>query len=167
MSVTPRDARPSGMQTGDRARVLRRRRVHRHRSSALSINLLPMIDVTFLLLIFFLVTSTFEKPEGLFAANLPRDSGTASLSLPISPLIVRLTPVGDGCRIRIDNFTDAPASFGDLAAFLENVQGNPGFDDRTPVVIVADDSLAWDHVVGCWNAAVRAGCRNIAFGAGR
>ena len=165
--MTLKDARPSGMQTGDRARVLRRRRVRRHGSSALSINLLPMIDVTFLLLIFFLVTSTFEKPEGLFAANLPRDSGTASLSLPISPLIVRLTPVGEGCRIRIDNFTDAPASFGDLAAFLENVQGNPGFDERTPVVIVADDSLAWDHVVGCWNAAVRAGCRNIAFGAGR
>ena len=129
---------PRSTHVADRVRVLRRRRVRRHRSSALSINLLPMIDVTFLLLIFFLVTSTFEKPEGLFAANLPRDSGIASLSLPISPFIVRLTAAG-----------------------------NPGFDDRTPVIIVADDSLAWDHVVGCWNAAVRAGCKTIAFGAGR
>ena len=155
---------PRNPGAGDRARVLRRRRLCRHRPSALSINLLPMIDVTFLLLIFFLVTSTFEKPEGLFAANLPHDSGTASLALPFSPIIVRLTPAGDGCRIRIDNFTEAPASFGDLTAFLKNVQGNPGFDDQTPVVIVADDALAWDHVVGCWNAAVRASCKNIAFG---
>lgn len=153
--------------TADRVRFLRQRRRGRHRSSTLAINLTPMIDVVFLLLIFFLVTSTFEKPEGLFAANLPRESGVGSVSLPISPIIVRLTPAGDGCRIRIDNFTEAPASFGDLSNFLRNVQGNPGFDDETPVVIVADDTLAWDHVVGCWNAAVRASCKSIVFGAGR
>ncbi len=157
----------SRVEVHHRVHLLRRRRLRRHRSSVLSMNFAPMIDVTFLLLIFFLVTTTFEKPEGLFAARLPRDSGQAALSLPISPLIVRLTPAGDGCRIRIDNFTEAPASFGDLAAFLKNVQGNPGFDERTPVVIVADDDLAWNHVVGCWNAAVRASCKSIAFGTGR
>lgn len=151
----------------ERARLLRRRRRRRHRSSSLTINLTPMIDVTFLLLIFFLATSTFEKPEGLFAARLPRHSGVASVSLPISPIIVRLVPDGDRFRIRIDNFTAAPASFADLTDFLKNVQGNPGFDDETPVVIVADDALEWDHVVGCWNAAVRASCKSIAFGAGR
>ncbi|MCK4660077.1 MAG: biopolymer transporter ExbD [Phycisphaerae bacterium] len=147
-----------------RARSRRQRHIRRQRSSALSVNLTPMIDVTFLLLIFFLVTTTFEKPEGLFAANLPRDSGLSSLALPISPIVVRLTAEGDGCRICIDNFTRVPASFGDLADFLKNVQGNPGFDDQTPVVIIAEDTLAWDHVVGCWNAAVRASCKNIAFG---
>lgn len=130
-------------------------------------NLTPMIDATFLLLIFFLVTSTFERPEGLFAADLPRDSGTTGVSLPLSPLVVRLSPQGEGCRIRIDHFTEAPVSFGDLVVFLKNVQGNPGFDDQTPVVIVADEDLAWDHVVGCWNAAVRAGCKRIAFGSKR
>jgi len=158
---------PSHAEVHRRVRLLQRRRLQRYRSPTLSMNLTPMIDVTFLLLIFFLVTSTFEKPEGLFAADLPRDSGQAALTLPISPLIVRLTPAGDGCRIRIDNFTEAPASFGDLAAFLKNVQGNPGFDEHTPVVIVADDDLAWNHVVGCWNAAVRASCKSIAFGTSR
>ena len=153
--------------TADRVRFLRQRRRRRHRSSSLAINLTQMIDVVFLLLIFFLVTSTFEKPEGLFAANLPCDADVGSVSLPISPIIVRLTPEGDGCRMRIDNFTAVPASFGDLTEFLKNVQGNPGFDDETPVVIVAADALAWDHVVGCWNAAVRASCKSIAFGAGR
>jgi biopolymer transport protein ExbD len=150
-----------------RPRLRVRGRERRQRWTGLSINLTPMIDVTFLLLIFFLVTSTFEKPEGLFAANLPRDSGAHAVSLPISPIIVRLTPEGDACRIRIDRFTEAPASFGDLATFLTDVQANPGFDNETPVVIVADDALAWDHVVGCWNAAVRASCQNIAFGIDR
>ncbi|MCP4590468.1 MAG: biopolymer transporter ExbD [bacterium] len=161
MSTLP--IRPDRVHIAERA--CRRRRVRARRpSSILSINLTPMIDVTFLLLIFFLVTSTFERPEGLFAANLPQDAGIAAPPLPISPIIVRLTPAGSACRIRIDNFSEAPVSFGDLADFLKNVQGNPGFDDRTPVVIVADDSLAWDHVVACWNAAVRASCKSIAFG---
>ena len=150
-----------------RRALIFQRRQRRTGLAALTVNLVPMIDVTFLLLVFFALASTFDKPEGVFAARLPRDSGAVSVALPISPLIVRLTPDGDGCRIRIDNFTAAPASFGDLTTFLKSVQSNPGFDDQTPVVIVADQDLAWDHVVGCWNAAVRASCKNIAFGGGR
>ena len=164
--MSPSDGYPTETAPAERRRTHRTRRGVRS-TSGLSINLTPMIDVTFLLLVFFLVTSTFAKVEGLFAAKLPRDSGLTVPALPISPLIVRLTPDGDGCRIRIDNFTAAPTSFGDLAEFLISVRGNPGFDDQTPVVIVADDALAWDYVAGCWNAAVRASCKNIAFGAGR
>jgi biopolymer transport protein ExbD len=147
--------------------LILRRRGRQVSLTTLTPNLVSMIDVTFLLLIFFALTATFSKPEGLFAAKLPRTSGTGSVALPLSPIIVRLTPADEGCRIRLDNFTAAPTSFGDLTVFLKNLQGNPGFDDQTPVVIMADDDLAWDHVVGCWNAAVRASCKNIAFGAGR
>ncbi|MFH0982474.1 MAG: biopolymer transporter ExbD [Planctomycetota bacterium] len=147
-------------------RLRRRRRCDA--STALTLNLVPMIDVTFQLLIFFAIGSTFEKPEGLFAADLQRASRAGqTVALPISPTIIRLTPTGQGCRLRIDNFTKAPASFGDLTVFLKELQGNPGFDDQTPVVIIADDELTWDHVVGCWNAAVRASCKHIAFGSGQ
>ena len=56
------------------------------RSSAvrLTLNLAPMIDVTFLLLIFFLVTTTFKRAEGIFASHLPKDAGAPTAALPIS-----------------------------------------------------------------------------------
>jgi biopolymer transport protein ExbD len=128
-----------------------------------------MIDVTFLLLIFFLVTTTFKRAEGIFVAELPKDTGAPSAALPISPIIVRITqpdPAGEEYQIRIENFTRAPQSFGDLARFLRDIQGNPGFDRETPVVILPAPDVRWDHVVNCWNAAVRAKCQNITFGGG-
>ena len=88
----------------------------------------------------------------------------AVLRADFSPIVVRVSPEGDGYRIRVDNFTRVPVTFNDLAEFLKDVQGNPGFDDETPVVIMPEEDVAWDHVVGCWNAAVRASYKQIMFG---
>ncbi|MCB9850785.1 MAG: biopolymer transporter ExbD [Phycisphaerales bacterium] len=139
----------------------------RRSKSPLTLNLAPMIDVTFLLLIFFSVTTTFKRAEGYFAAKLPKDAGQTTVALPISPVIVRVQQFGKGpgdYRLKLDNFLNTPATFDELTDFLLNVQKNPGFDEKTPVVIAAEPDVAWDHVVSCWNAAVRAGCVNISFG---
>jgi len=135
----------------------------------MSLNLAPMIDMTFLMLIFFIVTTTFKQAEGIFTSRLPRTAGAPVAPLPISPIIVRLTqpdPASSICRIRIDNFTRAPQTFDELAQVLVDIQGNPGFDRQTPVVILPTADVAWDHVVNCWNAAVRAQCQNITFAGG-
>ncbi len=135
----------------------------------LTLNLAPMIDVTFLLLIFFLVTTTFKRAEGVFASHLPKDAGAPTAALPISPIVVRIAqadPTAADYQLRIDNFTRAPQSFEELAQFLVDVQGNPGFDRETPVVILPAPEAGWDLVVNCWNAAVRAGCKNITFAGG-
>jgi hypothetical protein len=91
------------------------------------------------------------------------------VALPISPVVVRISqpdPAGDDYRIRIDNFIRAPQTFRDLAQFLVDVQGNPGFDRETPIVIFPSPDVRWDHVVNCWNAAVRARCQKITFAGG-
>ena len=141
----------------------RRRRAGR----AILLNMAPMIDMTFLLFSFVLVTSTFERPEGVLASEMPEDAGAPSVALPFSPIVVRLTQIGpseDEFAISVDRFADAPQTFSELPDFLRRVQAQPGFDSQTPVVIVAEDTVRWDHVVGCWNAALRAGCERVAFG---
>ncbi len=125
-----------------------------------------MIDVTFLLLIFFLVTASFERAEGILASKLPKDTGAPAVALPISPVVVRLMETGPGhddYTISIDHFENVPARFTELADYLRQIQQLPGFDKQTPVVIVAENEVRWDHVVSCWNAALRAGCESIAF----
>jgi biopolymer transport protein ExbD len=125
-----------------------------------------MMDLTFLLLIFFLVTTTFERAEGVLESAMPAMGEAAGVPLPITPIVIRLTPDLDDpldYDLTVERFSDAPARLDGLTAFLRDVQNRPGFDADTPVVIVGDDEVAWDHVVGCWNAALAAGCTTIAF----
>lgn len=157
---------PEAMQRQIESLRIRRRRVHHSRGLAATLNLPAMIDLTFLFLIFFLVTTTFERAEGLLASDMPKARERSTVALPVTPVVIRLAAGdrdGPGFSIRIDRFEERPRSFGALTEFLVGVQGQPGFDAETPVVIVASDAVQWDHVVGCWNAALRAGCKSIAF----
>lgn len=134
--------------------------------ASIAVNFAPMIDVTFLLLIFFLVTTTFERAEGILASDLPRDRGAPVVALPVSPIVIRLAQTGvsaEDITIRIDRFQDGPRDFEELPGVLARIHQQPGFDKQTPVVIVADNDVRWDHVVNCWNAALRAECERIAF----
>jgi biopolymer transport protein ExbD len=154
---------------GEQLSAFRQARRRRHKASGVSfaVNIAPMIDVTFLLLIFFLVTTRFERAEGLLASELPAEVGVPAVGLPLSPIVVRLSaegPESDEVGIRIDKFSGEPANFEELIAYLREIQRRPGFDKDTPVVIVAENDVQWDHVVSCWNAALRADCSRIAFG---
>ena len=135
----------------------------------IEVNIAPMIDLSFLLLTFFLVTTTVEQAEGILASRLPSDRGQLGTPLPISPIKVRLSSLGFGeeaCVIRIENVTEVPTDFHQLAQMLRQIQSRPGFDDETPVIILADADVRWDHVVNAWNAAVRCSYKKIAFGGG-
>ena len=162
---SPHNARHSG-RTLRSALSRRRRSAYTPRGMSIALNFAPMIDVTFLLLIFFLVTTTFERAEGLLTSQMPKDAGTPAVALPLSPIVVRLArtgPAHHAFSIRIDQFDRIPADFDDLAATLRTIHLEPGFDQETPVVIAAANDVPWDHIVGCWNAALRANCRRVAF----
>lgn len=161
----PPTASEPGWDETMRARARRRGR-RGHRGVTIGFHLAPMIDMTFIFLIFYLVTTTFDRPEGTLASKLPHTSGAVGVALPISPIVVRLSRTGPGAdeyAIRIDHFDNVPGSAVELTETLRRIQGEPGFDAETPVVIVAQDDVPWDHVVGCWNAAVAAGYKQIAF----
>jgi len=151
---------------GRSGRSWRRRRDPGGVGASIAMNIAPMIDVSFLLLIFFLVTTTFERAEGILASDLPRDTRTPSVALPVSPIVIRLAPdgvSGDDVAIRFDHFEYEPEDFAALPGVLAQIHEEPGFDRQTPVVIVAENDVRWDHVVNCWNAALRAHCERIAF----
>lgn len=135
--------------------------------SVLRINLVPMIDIVFNLLVFFLVTTKFTPAEGVLAGRLPEvKTSQAVLSVPTVPIRIRLVPHdGTGCLITIEDRSVRPADFDQLAEVLRQIQTEPGYDDQTPVVLLADSELVWDHVVNAYNAAVRTKYKNIVFGA--
>jgi biopolymer transport protein ExbD len=63
------------------------------------IEMTPMIDVTFLLLVFFLCTLRFKSLEGRISAYLPKDVGIAAGQAPkLEPITVALVVLAPGER---------------------------------------------------------------------
>ena len=131
----------------------------------------PMIDMSFLLLVFFMTTTRFSTPEGVLSSQMPSygAGGTgAAVALPLTPLVLRVHSAPEstaGFTLSIDRFENAPRDLEGLPQFLGGILKETGFDADTPLILVADDAVQWDHVVNAWNAALRAGWKNIAFAA--
>ena len=58
------------------------------------INVTSLLDVMFILIIFFLATSTLQREEHDISVNLPTDSGTASLSSTTKTLVINVRKSG-------------------------------------------------------------------------
>ena len=94
-----------------------------------SINLTPMIDVVFLLLIFFLAGSTFQRSN----SSIPIDvSGAGQLSPVVRGVDPRIVEVASNGQIRLDG---KPASLADMSKELaRSAQAYPDLQ----VVVRAD-----------------------------
>jgi len=136
------------------------------------LNLAPMMDVMFNLLIFFLVATTFAMPEGTFLARLPKRVGlSADLAVPVVPIRVLLQAREDRTRIFVSCSASGAASsqavpvadYEQLYGQLVQLQGGAGFDRDTPVVLASQDGVDWQDVMQAYNAAIRAGFKKIVF----
>ena len=119
------------------------------------LNLTPMIDVVFQLLIFFMVATTFLDPEKEIAIELPEaTSGTR--------------PDAERQEIVINVFADGhivvagrEVSSADLLATLRSAASN---DQRTPVTIRGDQVTPHRNIVSVMDACAQAGLSNLSVG---
>ena len=78
----------------------------RRQRSRQELNVAPLIDVVFLLLIFFMLASTFIEPN---AVDISLSGGNAQTSTTVDPLVVEITPDGsvrlNGLRLSFEQLT--------------------------------------------------------------
>jgi hypothetical protein len=140
---------------------------------SIGLNLTSMIDVVFLLLVYFLVATDFKQSEEIYRLDLPeRREGVAldPFELDDEPLriLVRASGVaGDDYRLRIEGARGEVGDFESLYEFLagRRIDGMGGglFAEDHPVLVVPSPDTSWAFAVGAFNAAVRAGYINITF----
>lgn len=121
----------------------------------LQINLTPLIDVVFLLLIFFMVTTTFTR-ETRLAVSLPEADGAPVQELPDSIEI----SVSQGGSYAIDGKALVNAQLDTLMRALEEVSlGNK----EVPLILIADAEATHQSVVTAMDAIGQSGFSRLSI----
>jgi biopolymer transport protein ExbD len=115
------------------------------------INLTPMLDVVFIMLIFFIVTATFIKQPGQNVLKPEAETGEKK------PTVAMLVAVTQGGEIWIDKKRVDPSA---VRAHLERLHSeNP----KGGLVIQADRASTNEKLMAVLNAARAAGLREVAI----
>ena len=129
-----------------------------------SINLTPLIDIVFLLLIFFMVSTTFQRETELEIA-LPEASATAKGAEVVSAVVLEID--SDGLYrlgIRADGELSEVISVS-ADRLSETLGGISTKYETTTLIIKADAKTSHQAVVRALDAAQRAGLKKIKFAA--
>ncbi len=70
-------------------------RKHRHKiEDDTEVDMTPMLDIVFIMLIFFIVTTSFIKERGIEISR-PNDNQSEAPPNPTSPILIRISETGD------------------------------------------------------------------------
>ena len=120
--------------------------------SLFALSLTPLIDVVFLLLVFFLVATEFAEQEREIRVQLPEASEAQPLTRKPSELFLNIDAQGryfvSGKTLTLDELDSA------LKMAWVN---NPG---RASVIIRADKRCPWQFVVAAINSCLKANIRD-------
>ncbi len=117
-----------------------------------NINMTPMIDCVFLLLIFFLVSTKFEEAERAMTVVLPEASEAMPLTARPKELFVNVNQSG-----RFSIGTDELSEQQLLGVLQQAGANNPG---RQTVIIRGDKRAAWQSVMTVMNLCNKAHIRD-------
>ena len=132
---------------------MRRRRFGTDDGEASEINLTPMLDVVFIMLIFFIVTTSFIKESGV---EIQRPESSAASPRPDAQVMVAITPEG---AVWVDGSAVDLHRVGDEVATLVSDDGG--------VVIQADRDSTTGLLIEVMDRIRQAGVEQVAVAASR
>lgn len=145
-----------------------RRRAPHHRGFAL--RMVPMIDLIFLLLIFFLVTAKWRPQEGFLPLQLAAAQTPDAQVGRSEPLEIHISSTPSGCRVRIGSADeveiDDSTIEADLAGMIEKTEACLVAEKRfaaDPVEIICSGEVSWEHLAKIYNVFFGAGLTDITF----
>ena len=125
----------------------------RANADPIEVNLTPLIDVVFLLLIFFMVSTTFTR-ETQIAINLPEAEGeqVAKKQNPIEIVIGESGNIAINGQLLTDN---------GRKSFKDALQQASGGDVTTPMIITADAKAPYQVFITVMDVAGKLGFVNF------
>ena len=162
----------SGKKSGFREKVLGG--LSARGGESVGFRMLPMIDVLFLLLIFFLITARFHSPESALPFRLPAAVADVVPGKTL-PLEINIAMINGKVALKINDTKDLAVTVelseanldqdltrftNELAAILPKLHRSAG----DPVELICDDKVAWLYVAKVYNLLYGMGIQDITFG---
>ena len=138
------------------------RQIGRHDEDKMQLRMTPMIDVVFLLLIFFMCVSKWKLAEGNLAAELPSEGAQSTVKVPLDleKIIIKLKRSDDGVYIKLNNDRLCPT----FQALYQQLKALRQIEDL-PVIIDADRDVLFRDAILALNTSVKADLSNVSFAA--
>jgi biopolymer transport protein ExbD len=145
---------------------MKRPSVYRDSNEGLDVKMTPMIDVVFLLLVFFVWTASFQIVEHLLPSNLMAVAGQGDPldvdpeEAEFEPVVIRVL-VADGRPLWLVNDTprDSLKQVGEMLQVLADIKGD------APVILDPDPGVPLGDVIDLYDLARLAGFVRIQFAA--
>jgi biopolymer transport protein ExbD len=140
------------------------------RPFSFTLRMAPMIDIIFLLLIFFLVCAKWRPQEQFLPLQLSI-AGAADVPLvKAEPLIIHITSNEQGCSVRIGQLTDVRVRQDkverDLLVLVGQLRAALTAQHRfasDPVEIICEPDVKWDYFAKIYNVLYGVGLTDITF----
>jgi len=134
---------------------MRNRHSRRQSGSVAEINMTPLIDMVFILLIFFIVTTSFVKETGV---DVSRPSAKTAVKKDLANIMIAITASG---AINMDGRTI------DRRAVRANVERMHAENPEGSVIILADKDAKTGLLIEVMDQARLAGVANVSIAAER
>lgn len=141
----------------------------RRGNGTFALRMAPMIDMIFLLLIFFLVTADFRPQEDFLPCQLPPAGAATLLIGQVEPLTIYIADSSQGCQVQIgDEVVEIHLQSveEDLAMLIEKLRDVMNSQRRTTsdaVEIVCLPEVKWDYLAKIYNVLYGFGITDITF----
>lgn len=144
------------------------RRVLRRGPARLTVTFTPLIDIVFLLLLYFMLVAQFKTKEEMFQLDLPREGQSETavdpFALPTEPIRLRVESTGDGATELViesdDPVIGSPPSVDALAAAAAQARGSVLGADQL-FLVKPSPTTRWEHALAVVNAIKRAGLQRV------
>lgn len=137
------------------------RRRLRNRSRSVTIDVTPMMDAAFILIIFLLITTAFKKKDHAFQIELPRAT-EQEVMVQKEGFSVFLTQKGDVFLQGSGEVTPlADRSPLTAEALVEKLRPSLENDPDTPVNLVVDEGTEYQKIIRVINAMRKSGVSNL------
>ena len=132
---------------------MRTRHSRKHSGGIADINMTPLIDMVFILLIFFIVTTSFVKETGV---DVNRPSAKTAVKKELANIMIAITENGE---IKMDRRTI------DRRAVRANVERMHAENPEGAVIILADKEAKTGLLIEVMDQARLAGVSNVSIAA--
>jgi biopolymer transport protein ExbD len=138
--------------------------LHHRENATGDVAMTPMIDVVFLLLVFFVWTASFQTVELLLPSRLSAASGMGESSeipleqLDVEQVVIRVIGTANQLGWTVN---DEPMS--DINAVRQRLAAVASVRTDIPVIVDPDNLVQLGHVIDVYDAAMQEGFENIQF----